>query len=71
MHFIESEVEMNGPVTFLMKYSYFHKYIQSAPEFGKTFHFEISQLVAPKTKDTSRVYGMCVDSSDGGMQLYS
>lgn len=34
LHFIGSEVEMNGLVAYVMKYSYFHKYIQSVSEFG-------------------------------------
>lgn len=60
LHFIGSEVEMNGLAAYVTKHSYFHKYIQSFPEFGKkNFHFEISQFVTPKTKDSSRVYG-CV-----------
>lgn len=54
-----------------MKDRYFHRYIQSAPEFEKTFHFEISQFATPKTKDTSRLYKMCVENSGGSMQLYS
>ena len=71
LHFIGSEVEMNGLEAYVMKYSYFHKYIQSVSEFGgeKSFHFEISQFVTPKSKDPSRVYGMCVENSDDSMQL--
>lgn len=71
MCFIGNEVEMNGIVTYVMKYSYFHKYFQSAPEFGRTFHFEISQFVTPKIKDISKVYRICVESSDSIRQLYS
>ena len=26
---------MNGLAAYVMKYNYFHKYIQSVPEFGK------------------------------------
>lgn len=48
-----------------MKYRYFHKYTQSAPEFWKIFHLEISQFAMPMTKDTSRLYRMCVEESDG------
>lgn len=54
-----------------MKDRYFHRYIQSAPEFEETFHFEISQFAMPKTKDTSRLYKMCVENSGGSLQLYS
>lgn len=53
-----------------MKDRYFHRYIQSAPEFEKTVHFEISQFATPKTKDTSRLYKICVENSGGSMQLY-
>lgn len=70
LHFIGSEVEMNGLAAYVMKYNYFHKYIQSVPEFGKkNFHFEISSFVTPKTKAPFRVYEMCVESSDDSMQL--
>lgn len=54
-----------------MKYRYFLNYIQPSPKFGKTFYFEISQFAMSKTKDSSRVYRMCVDNSDGSMQLCS
>lgn len=76
LHFIGSShlrnvVEMNGLVTYIIKDRYFHKYIQSAPEFGKTFHFEISQFAMLKTKDTSRLYRMCIEDLDGSTQWYS
>lgn len=72
LHFIGSEVEMNGLEAYVTKYSYFRKYIQFVSEFGekkKSFHFEISQFVTPKSKDPSIVYGMCVENSDDSMQL--
>lgn len=52
-----------------MKYRYFHKHIQSAPKLGKTLHFKISQFSAPKTKDTSWLYRMCIENLDGSMQF--
>ena len=34
LHFIGSEVEMNGLEAYVTKYSYFRKYIQFVSEFG-------------------------------------
>lgn len=52
-----------------MKYRYFHKHIQSAPKFGKTLHFKISQFSAHKTKDISGLYRIYVENLDGSMQF--